>query len=93
MPNTRSAKKQLRVNLRRRVINRAIKSRTNTFIKKLKAAIEAKDIEGAKSFYKQTIVEIDRAVKKGVFHENKGSRYKSRLSKKFNALLKTSEES
>jgi len=41
MPNTKSAKKQLRVSLRRRAINRAIKSRTRTFIKKLRKAIEA----------------------------------------------------
>lgn len=91
MPNTKSAKKQLRVNLRRRAINKAVKSRTRTFIKKLRKAIEAGDTETAKSLYRQTMMEIDKAVKKGVFHENKGSRYKSRLTKKLNELLRTQQ--
>jgi len=92
MPNTKSAKKQLRVSLRRRAINRAIKSRTRTFIKKLRKAIEAGDVEAATSLHRQTIMEIDKAVKKGVFHENKGNRYKSRLTKKLNELLKAQQQ-
>ena len=87
MPNTKSAKKQLRYSLRRRAINRANKSRLRTFIKKFRKAIEAKDIELAKQLLRPTISEIDRAVKKGVIHENTGNRYKSRLMQRFNKLL------
>ncbi len=88
MPNTKSAKRQLRINLRRRARNKSIKSRAKTFMKKLKKAIEAGDREAALALYPRVMGEIDRAVKKGVFHENKGSRYKSKLSKQLNALLK-----
>ncbi len=88
MPNTQSAKRQLRINLRRRARNKAIKSRTRTFIKKLRKAIEAGDKETALKLYPKVMSEIDRAIKKGVFHDNKGSRYKSRLTKKLNVILK-----
>ncbi len=88
MPNTKSAKRQLRINLRRRARNKAIKSRTKTFMKRLRRAIEAGDKETALKLYPRVMSEIDRAAKKGVFHDNKASRYKSRLSRKLNALLK-----
>ncbi len=86
MPNTKSAMRQLRRSLRRRAINRARKSRLRTFIKKLRKAIEARNLELAQQLLRPTIAEIDRAVKKGVIHENTGNRYKSKLMKKFNKL-------
>ncbi len=89
MPNTKSAKRQLRINQRRRVRNKARRSRTKTFMKKLRKAIEAGDKETALKLYPKTMAEIDRAVKTGIFHENKGSRHKSKLTRMLNALLKT----
>ncbi len=88
MPNTRSAKRQLKISLKRRARNKAVRSRTKTFMKKLKKAIEAGDKDAAVALYPRVMGEIDRAVKKGAFHENKGNRYKSKLSKLLNAFLK-----
>jgi small subunit ribosomal protein S20 len=34
----------------------------------------------------QTVSEIDRAAKKGVVHDNAAARYKSRLTRRVNAL-------
>jgi small subunit ribosomal protein S20 len=52
-----------------------------TDIKKLRQALAAEDMEEARKLLPGTASLIDRMVKKGVIHENTGSRYKSRLAK------------
>lgn len=84
---SRSVLKQQRKNERRRLINKANKSRLRTAIKKLREAIEEKNVEFANKFSKEVFALIDRAVKKGTIHENTGSRYKSRLQKQLNSLI------
>jgi len=84
---SRSVLKQQRKNERRRMINKANKSRLRTAIKKLMEAIAEKNVEFALKFSKEVFSLIDRAVKKGTIHENTGSRYKSRLQKQLNALI------
>ena len=80
MPNTKSAIKALRQSERRRVRNRAIRSRTRTFVKKARAATAsaptAPDTEEA---VRQAISALDRAVAKGVIHRNNAARRKARL--------------
>ena len=50
------------------------------------AALTAGDAEAAKGLLSATVSEIDRAVRKGIVHDNAAARYKSRLSRKLNAL-------
>lgn len=84
---SRSVLKQQRKNERRRLINKANKSRLRTAIKKLREAIEEKNVEFAMKFSNEVFSLIDKAVKKGTIHENTGSRYKSRLQKQLNSLI------
>jgi small subunit ribosomal protein S20 len=81
-----SALKQMRQSRKRRVRNRMNVSQVKTQIKKLRAAIAAGDKGAATKLLSATVGEIDRAVKKGVVHDNAASRYKSRLSRKVSAL-------
>jgi len=66
--------------------NRANTTRVRTIMKKLKAAIAAKDKVSAGTLLHPTLSAIDRAISKGVLEENTGNRYKSRLSIAVNGL-------
>ena len=81
-----SALKQMRQSRKRRTRNRQNLSQVKTQVKKLRAAIAAGDSGTARRLLSATMGEIDRAVKKGVMHDNAAARYKSRLSRKVSAL-------
>ncbi len=81
-----SALKQMRQSRKRRARNRMNVSQVKTQVKKLRAAIASGDKGAASKLLSATVAEIDRAVKKGVVHDNAASRYKSRLSRKVSAL-------
>jgi small subunit ribosomal protein S20 len=53
---------------------------------KAEGLIAAGDIEAAGKAVKEAQSALDRAVKKGIIHINKASRYKSRLMNKLNQL-------
>ena len=80
MAHSLSAIKRVRQNEKRRVRNRADRTRLKTQIKKLRQAIDAQNADEAQKLLPDTISLIDIMVKKGVLHENTGSRYKSRLT-------------
>jgi small subunit ribosomal protein S20 len=84
-----SALKQERQSLKRRARNRRNVSQLKTQVRKLRAAIEKGDGDTARKLLSETVGEIDKAAKKGVVHDNAASRYKSRLSRKVNALAAT----
>ena len=86
MAHHSSALKQMRQSLKHRARNRKNLSQVKTQVKKLRAAIAKGDAEAAKKTLSETVGEIDRAAKKGVIHDNAAARYKSRLSRKVNAL-------
>lgn len=76
----KSAIRQWRRSLRRNAINQSNKSILRSAIKKLRTAIENKDSEEAKKLLPEVFSTIDKSVKKGSIHRNKGNRHKSRLS-------------
>ena len=82
MAHSLSAIKRVRQNEKRRVRNRADRTRLRTQIKKLRQAVDAKNTDEAQKLLPDTISLIDVMIKKGVLHENTGSRYKSRLSRR-----------
>ena len=82
MAHHKSAIRQWRRGLRRNAINRRNKSALRSQIKKLRKAIENKDKEEISKLLPQTFSLIDKSIKKGTIHKNKGNRYKSRLSRK-----------
>ncbi|PLV60316.1 30S ribosomal protein S20 [Thermotoga sp. KOL6] len=94
MPNTRSAKKRVRVSEKRRIRNRAYKTFFKNRIKEVLKAIENKESkEVVLELAKKAQAAIDKAVSKGVIHKNQGARRKERLFKKVNDYLKTLETS
>lgn len=89
MAHHASALKQMRQGVKRRARNRQNVSLVKTEIKKLREVIAKGDAAAAKALLPKTVGAIDKAVKKGVLHDNAGSRHKSRLSSKVNALSAT----
>ena len=82
MAHSLSAIKRVRQNERQRIRNRSDRTRLRNQIKKLRQAIDAKNADEAQKLLPGTISLIDVMVKKGVLHENAGSRYKSRLTRR-----------
>ena len=80
MANIKSAKKRILVTKTRADRNKAIRSKVKTAIKKVDAAIAAKDSETAAVALKNAISEIDKAQRKGVYHKNTAARKISRLA-------------
>ena len=76
----------MRQSLKRRARNRRNLSQVKSQVKRLRTAIASGDVEAVKKLLPETVGEIDRAVKKGVVHDNAAARYKSRLSRKVSAL-------
>jgi small subunit ribosomal protein S20 len=70
----------------RAAINRANRTRVRSIMRRLRAAIDAKDSASAGNLLQPTLAAIDRAISKGVLEENTGNRYKSRLSLALNGL-------
>ena len=81
MAHTRSAKKRIRQNEKRRLRNKAQMSALRTQIKKFRTALEAGDLERARTEYQATARALDKAVTKGIIHRNNADRRKSRLAR------------
>src|ERR1700759_3567328 len=59
-------------------VNRANRTRVRTLMRRLRTAITAKDATAAGNLLHPTMSAIDRAITKGVLHENTGNRYNPR---------------
>jgi len=81
MPHTRSAKKQLRKNLKRRANNRATIKALKTQIKKVQATAETGTVEQLRTEYKLAAKKLDKAAAKKVVHANLAARKKSQLAR------------
>ena len=86
MAHHASAQKRMRQSEKRRARNRKNLSQLKTQVKKLRTAVSGGDAEAAKKLLPEIVGEIDKAAKKGVVHDNAAARYKSRLSRRVNAL-------
>ena len=86
MANIKSAKKRILVNRTKAARNKSIKSATKTAIKKVYAAIDAKDKEAAKAALLAATSTIDKATSKGIYHKNNASRKFSRLNLAVNKM-------
>jgi len=86
MANTPQARKRIRRNTRRTIVNVNRKSRIRSRIKAVETAIEGGDKSAAAEALKIAQPELARGVAKGVFHRNTAARKMSRLSKRIAAL-------
>jgi small subunit ribosomal protein S20 len=67
-------------------VNRANRTQVRTFMKRMRTAIGTGDQTAVGNLLHPTMAAIDRAITKGVLHENTGNRYKSRLTLAYNGL-------
>jgi small subunit ribosomal protein S20 len=86
MANHFSALKRARQTERRSARNRSNTSRLRSALRQLRESLAKGDKTAAESIFRQTVSALDKAIQKGVIHENTASRYKSRLSARLNAL-------
>jgi small subunit ribosomal protein S20 len=81
-----SAIKRARQNEKRRIRNQHIKSTVKTVVKKVRSAVEEKDVARAQEALLKAIPLIQKAHSKSVFHKNTSSRKISRLTRQVNVL-------
>ena len=86
MANTKSAKKSILVNERRRIRNRIHRGRARTEIKKARKVIASGDLTASVEAVRQAVKWIDHAASKGVLHKNNAARRKSRLMRRLAQL-------
>ncbi len=86
MATHKSAVKRIRQNERNRERNVRKRSLVKSRVKKLREAIQAKDVEKAKEALPDVIREINKSRSSGVLHKKTASRKISRLTKEFHAL-------
>ncbi|MGB4882586.1 MAG: 30S ribosomal protein S20 [Neisseria sp.] len=86
MANSAQARKRARQALKQRAHNASLRTAFRTAVKKVLKAVEAGDKAVAQTVYQDSVKVMDRVAEKGVFHKNKASRHKSRLSAKVKAL-------
>jgi small subunit ribosomal protein S20 len=86
MANTPQARKRIRRNERRAVVNGNRLGRIRTFVKKVESAIAGGDKSEASAALLAAQPELARGVARGVLHKNTASRKLSRLTKRVAAL-------
>ncbi len=85
MPQSPTAKKALRQNIKRRLVNRTQRSALRTVVKKVRTAISAGDIPAARAAASQAFKKLDQSAAKDLIHKNTASRLKSRIAKAIKA--------
>ena len=80
MPQTNNAKKALRKSAKLRLKNRSQKAEIRTAIKRVRALLRENNVAGAKEAFRIAQKKLDQAGDKSLYHPNKSSRLKSRLS-------------
>jgi small subunit ribosomal protein S20 len=86
MANHFSALKRARQTEKRTARNRANRSRLRTTLREFRESLAKADKTAAEQSFRQTVSALDKAIQKGVIHENTASRYKARLSARLNAM-------
>ena len=86
MAHSLSAKKRVRQNAKRNVINRARKSMIKTQTKHFLTALEAGDSAKAAEQYKILSRKLDKVASTSTMHKNTAARIKSRMARRLNAM-------
>lgn len=86
MAHSLSARKRVRQNVKKRVINRARKSMVKTRVKHFEAALNAGDLEQAREQFLLLSKQLDKVASTSTMHKNTAARMKSRLARRLNKL-------
>jgi len=81
-----SAKKRIRQNAKRRMINRVRKSTVKTQIKRFETALSKGDVQAAGEQFRLVAQRLDKVSSTSTMHKRTAARKKSRLAKKLNTL-------
>jgi small subunit ribosomal protein S20 len=81
MPHTRSAKKSLRRDEKRRLRNRAVKKGIKTEIKKFLGVVKTGSADELREELKVATKKLDKAAARRVIHRNLAARKKSQLAR------------
>jgi small subunit ribosomal protein S20 len=84
--NIKSQIKRNKTNQKANERNRAVKSELKTTIRQAREAIAAGDKDKAQAAVKNAARKLDKAVSKGVLHENQAANRKSAIAKQAAAL-------
>ncbi|QIA27956.1 30S ribosomal protein S20 [Thermaerobacter sp. PB12/4term] len=90
MPNTRSARKRVRIAERNRLRNKMYKTRIKTAIRRLEDALSGGDDDAIRAALRRALSAIDRAAVRGAIHRNTAARKKSRLMQRLKKLGRAS---
>jgi small subunit ribosomal protein S20 len=80
--NIKSQIKRIKTNAKATERNKAIKSDFKTAIRKFREAADSGNVDAAKEALKVASTKLDKAVSKGVIHENQAANKKSAMGKK-----------
>jgi small subunit ribosomal protein S20 len=83
MANHKSAKKRIRSNEKKRVMNKLTSSRIKSTMKKV---LGTEKLEDAEKNYKEAVSLLDKSATRGRIHKNNAARKKSQLTKHVNSL-------
>ncbi|MBI3477618.1 MAG: 30S ribosomal protein S20 [Acidobacteria bacterium] len=86
MANHFSAVKRARQTEKRTTRNRVSASQLRGALRDMRESLAKGNKTEASTVYRATVSALDKAIQKGVLHENTASRYKSRLGKRLSAL-------
>lgn len=86
MANSKQAKKRAIQAEKNRQHNASRRSMMRTLIKKVQTAIDSGDKEAATAAFAAAVPVMDRYATKGLIHQNKAARHKSRLNGHIQAL-------
>ncbi|WP_285025363.1 30S ribosomal protein S20 [Plantibacter sp. ME-Dv--P-122b] len=86
MANIKSQIKRIGTNKKANERNKAVKSQLKTAIRATREAVVAGDKAQAETALKLASKKLDKAVSKGVIHENQAANRKSAIAKQVNAL-------
>ena len=88
MPNRPSAKKSIRQSEKHRLRNRALKSEAKSLMKRVAAAVSARDAARAREALNTAQSRLDKIAKLHVWHRNNVARKKAHLAKLVATLSK-----
>ncbi|AAP98711.1 ribosomal protein S20 [Chlamydia pneumoniae TW-183] len=80
-----SAEKRILTAQKRELINHSFKSKVKTIVKKFEASLKLDDTQATLSNLQSVYSVVDKAVKRGIFKDNKAARIKSKATLKVNA--------
>ena len=86
MANIKSQIKRIKTNEKATARNKAVKSELKTLVRQTREAVAAGDKAAAKSALKKATTKLDKAVSKGVIHENQAANRKSAIAKQVASL-------